>query len=199
MTQRYIYADKVAAGPENPSKRWGLFSDELTAEEAAARYRLDPSKRDEWFGVVLVESEAERPQAYLQVSPRANGVTLERLDAHGSVAASYSWGAYYQSEDGRPYSGDDDRIFLDSIVWYVYPEGERFFRRSASIATVEMGFRPDGYAKEDRVTRGGRGEPSQVESREFRDVDVTANWFRIPEFGDWDDLFHPEVEEGSQA
>lgn len=199
MTLRYIYANKVGAGPEHPNKRWGLFSEELTVEQAAARYALNAVRRDEWFGVVLLEGGAERPQAYLQVSPRANGVALEKLDAHGSIEASYSWGAYHQPEDGRPYEGDDDHLFLDSIVWYVYPEGEGFFRRNASIATVHMDFRPDGYAKEDRVTHHGFGKPSDVETREFRDVDMTANWCPIPEFGDWDALFHPETEEGSGA
>lgn len=199
MTERYIYANRVGAGPEHPNKRWGLFSEELTVEQAAARYALDPGKQDEWFGVVLLEDGAERPRAYLEVCPRVNGVKLAKLEAHGSIEASYSWGAYHQSEHGRPYEGNDGRIFLRSIVWYVYPEGERFFRRNESIATVHMDFRPDGYGKEDRVTHHGFGKPSDIETREFRDVDMTANWFPIPEFGDWDALFHPEAEEGSGA
>ncbi|WP_309067889.1 hypothetical protein [Microbacterium sp.] len=199
MTQRYIYTDKVGAGPEHPNKRWGLFSTELTADEAAQRYALDAVRRDAWFGVVLLEPGEERPSAYLQVSPRGNGVTLHKLNPHGSIDASYTWGAYYQPQDDAPYTGDEDRLFLDAITWYVYPEGERFFSRSESLGSVSMQFRPDGYAKEDRTTRRGFGEPSEVETREFRDVDVTANWLPIPEFGEWDDYFHPEADEDSSV
>jgi hypothetical protein len=195
MTQRYIYVDKVGAGPEHPSKRWGLFSDELTPDEAAARYALDPARREDWFGIVLLEPGQDRPRAYLQMAPRANGVELDKLDAHGSIEAAYTWGAYHEPADKQPYTGEEDRVFLGGMVWYAYPDEERFFRRSASLGTVTMEFRPDGYAKEDRVTRRGAGQPSEVETREFRDVDMSANWFPIPEFGDWDAFFHPEPAE----
>ena len=31
-------------------------------------------------------------------------------------------------------------------------------------------------------------------AREFRNIDVTANWTRIPDFGDWGAFFHPETQ-----
>lgn len=198
MTQGYIYANEVGAGPEHPNERWGLFSEELTVEQAAARYALDADRGDEWFGVVLRPDSAERPRAYLEVSPRADGIRRARLDPYGSIEASYTWRAH-QPEDDRPHEADDGHVFLRSIVWYVYPEGEHYFRRNESIGNVQMEFRPDGYAKEDRVRRGDFGETSEVEKREFRDVDVTANWLPIAEFGDWDAFFTREAEEGSGA
>lgn len=192
MTQKYIYANKVGAGPEHPKKRWGLFSQELTVEEARARYELNAVHSSEWFGVVLLEPGEDRPRSYLQVCPRANGVVLQKLDAHGRIEASYSWGAYYTPSDDRPYEGDEDRIFLGQMVWYAYPDEERFFDRSESLGNVSMRFEPDGYAKEERVVRHGFGKPSDVETLESRGVDVSANWFAIPEFGDWDAFFHPD-------
>lgn len=197
MTQRYIYTDKVGAGPEHPSKRWGLFDAELTPDEAAARYAQNAVRRDDWFGIVLLEPGEDRPRAYLQMSPRANGVVLDRLDSHGSIEASYSWGAYYDPPTPQPYAGADERLFLGKMVWYAYPDGDRFHRRGQAVGTVTMEFRPDGYAKEDQVTRHGFGEPSDVETREFRGVDVSANWFSIPEFGDWDAFFHPTPDDSA--
>lgn len=46
-----------------------------------------------------------------------------------------------------------------------------------------MTFTPQGYARENRVTTNGVGEPDTVGTREFRDVDLSANWFKIPDFG----------------
>lgn len=126
--------------------------------------------------------------------PRANGIELNKLNEHGSIKAAYTRRAYHDPSDSRPYEGDEARVFLGGMVWYTYPAEEKFFRRSASVGNVTMEFKPDGYAKEDRVTRHGFGQPEDVETREFRDVDVSANWFRIPEFGDGDAFFHPEPE-----
>lgn len=191
MIERYIYAKKVGAGPEHPKKRWGLFSEEITADEAARLYSLDAVHREDWFGVLLLEEGRERPSAYLQVCPRANGVQLHKLNEQGSIEAGYTWRAYYDPSDSRPYDGNEARVFLSTITWYVYPEEERFFMRTASLGHVSMVFGVDGYGKEEQVIKRGFGEPSDVETREFRDVDVSANWFEIPEFGDWAAFFHP--------
>lgn len=192
MARRFIYTDKVGAGPEHPDKRWGLFSTELTEEQAASRYSLDALRRQDWFGIVLMEPGDDRPRSYLQMCPRANGVVLERVNPHGTIETAYSWGAYYDPADPQPYTGDEEHIFLGGITSYMYPDSDRFYRRSASIEHVSLEFRPDGYAKRERVISHGFNQPSEVETREFRDVDVSANWFQIPEFGDWDALFHPD-------
>lgn len=199
MTERYIYTDKVGAGPEHPKKQWGLFSKEISVEDAAERYRLDAARRDDWFGIVLLGEGQERPGAYLQMCPRANGVELHKLDAYGSVEVAYTWRAYYTPSDTAPYVGDESRVFLSTITWYAYPDEPRFYLRNASLGNVSMTFGVDGYGKEERVTKRGFGEPADVETREFRDVDVSANWFDIPAFGDWDRFFHPEPREGAES
>ena len=196
MTRRFIYADKVGAGPEHPRKRWGLFTDELSPEEAEARYEQDPDRREDWFGIVLLEPGEERPRAYLQMSPRANGVELNRLGAHGSIEVASTWRAYRDPGVAQPEGGAGTAVFLSNVVRYVYPDGDRFFRRGEAIGMVAMEFRADGYAREDRSTRHGAGRPSDVETREFRDVDVSANWFPVPDFGEWDAFFHPESASG---
>lgn len=192
MTRRFVYTDKVGAGPEHPKKRWGLYSTELSVEEAAARYAMDAVRREAWFGIVLIEPGEEQPREFLQMCPRANGVELNKLDEHGSIEVSYAWRAYYTPSDSLPYAGDQQSVFLSTYTWYAYPEEPRFFPQMSSIGHVSMTFGIDGYAKEERVTKRGFGQPSDVETREFRDVDVTVNWTRIPEFGDWDAFFHPE-------
>lgn len=195
MPERFIYTDKVGAGPEHPNKRWGLFSTELTEEQAESRYSLNAVRRQDWFGIVLMEAGDDRPRSYLQMCPRANGVVLERVNSQGSIETAYSWGAYYDPADPQPYTGDETRIFLGGMTSYVYPDDDRFFRRSASLGHVSMEFRPDGYAKKDRVKANGFDRPSDVETREFRGVDVSANWFQIPEFGNWDAFFYPDPKE----
>ncbi len=192
MTRRFIYTDKVGAGPEHPNKQWGLFSKELAPAEAEARYTLNAVNRSDWFGIVLMEPGDTRPRSYLQMCPRANGVVLQKLGPSGSIDASYTWSAYFDPANPQPYAGDRDRIFLDGIVWYAYPDDEKFYARMDSLGHIDMEFRADGYAKQDRVISHGFNQPSEVETREFRDVDVSANWFQIPEFGDWDALFHPD-------
>jgi hypothetical protein len=111
MTRRFIYTDKVGAGPELPNKRWGLFSSELTEEQAESRYSLNAVRRQDWFGIVLMEPGDDRPRAYLQMCPRANGVVLERVNSQGSIETAYSGGAYYDPADPQPYTGDEKRIF----------------------------------------------------------------------------------------
>lgn len=55
-------------------------------------------------------------------------------------------------------------------------------------------FRENGYVKEDTNQRAPMGEADAVTTREFEEVDVSVNWFDIPEFGDWEAFFHPEGE-----
>lgn len=156
----------------------------LTAQEAEARYALDASATDEWFGIVRLDEGAERPNAYLQMCPRANGVTLHTLNRSGSIDASYAW--------SQP---EPSRLFLGQITWYAYPDDDTFYRRGSALGHVTMQFRPDGYSKEDRVTKRGFNEPSDVETREFAGVDVSANWFDAPKFGEWQPFFEPEPSE----
>ena len=191
MDQRYLYADKIGAGPEYPSKRWGLFSEELTAEEARARYDLNAVRRKDWFGIIPVGDDGERPRSFLAMGPQANGVELQRLDANGSVTASYIWRAYYQPTKEEPFTRIQERVFLGSITWYTYPDGDRFLGRTECLGHVMMNFRPDGHGTERRTIKHGFGTPPDVEVREFRDVDVSINWFEIPAFGEWGPFFHP--------
>ncbi|GAA1847094.1 hypothetical protein ACFQZV_09045 [Microbacterium koreense] len=193
MTHRYIYTDKVGAGPEHPKKRWGLFSTELTEAEARARYELDAARREDWFGIVRLDADQDRPVSYLQMCPRANGVSLQKLTPQGSIEADYVWGAYYDPSNLEPYTGDEHRVFLGGVTWYAYPDDDRFYRRGQAAGQVSMDFRTDGYAKEEQVTNRGFGQPADVETREFQDVDVSANWFDIPAFGEWDAFFHPDT------
>lgn len=66
---------------------------------------------------MLIEPGEDRPRAYLRMCPRANGVVLQKLTEHRSIAASYKWGAYFSVSEDEAYEGDDDRVFLGSIYW----------------------------------------------------------------------------------
>lgn len=192
-TGPFIYTDKIGAGPEHPDKRWGLFSTELTPSRAAIRYGLNAVRRSRWFGVVLLKPGEKRPRAYLQVCPRANGVELNQVNEHGSIVASYIWRAYYTPSKNVPYTGNEDKVFLSSYTTYVYPKKAQFFRRNQSVGHVDLTFNPNGDIKQELVIPRGFGEPSNVETEEYHGVDVTENWLKIPEFGDWDGFFNPPV------
>lgn len=192
MTQKYIYTDKVGAGPEHPDKQWGLYSKVLTPEKAKARYNLNAMHRAKWFGVVSEHGD-DRPTSYLQVCPRANGVVLQKLNQSGSIEASYTWVAYYTPPNLQPYDGAEEKVFFAGVTRYIYPDGENYYRQSQSVEHTTISFRPDGYAKEEKVTKHGFNEPSDVELSEYQNVDVSANWFTIPDFGDWAAFFQPET------
>ncbi|MDR6865505.1 hypothetical protein J2Y69_000087 [Microbacterium resistens] len=188
----YIYCDKVGAGPDNPKKRWGLFSTELTEVEARTRYELNAANRDRWFGIVRLDGSGQ-PASYLQIYPRANGVVLHKINQHRTIDVGYIWSGYYHSEDESiPYAGSDESVFLGQITWYSYLNEGKHLRRNQSTGHITMQFREDGYAKEEVVTSHGFGNPDDVEIREYQGVDVSANWFKIPEFGDWGRFFDPE-------
>lgn len=184
MTHRYIYAEDIGAGPDRPGSRWGLYSRELTVAEAAERYDSGSGDRDARFGVILLEDGHDRPRSYLELSPHARSVVLRRLNPHGSVAAAYAWGAAA--------APDNAALFLDRLTWYAYPGGARFFCPGESVSRVCMSFRPDGYAKQDRVAVGMLGQAAVLGSNEYNGIDVSANWTDVPEFGEWDTLFHPD-------
>ncbi|NHB84972.1 hypothetical protein G7085_11085 [Tessaracoccus sp. HDW20] len=105
----YIYADKIGAGPEHPAKQWGLFTRELTPDQAAELYALNAAQRNDWFGVVRLEDGQQRPTAYLKVCPQGNGIELHRLSGYGSITAAYAWGAYYEPRNDAPFEGTADR------------------------------------------------------------------------------------------
>ncbi|MFX4273100.1 hypothetical protein ACQBAR_07945 [Propionibacteriaceae bacterium Y1685] len=193
VTHQYLYADKIGAGPEHPTKRWGLFSKELPIPQAEKRFAMDAARRSDWFGIVRLAPGEERPSAYVQMCPRANGVVMQTLNAHGTVLASYTWGAYHEPAGTEAYEGDVDHVFLSQIYWYAYPDEEKFLSRPSCLGNVCLQFHPDGHAKQERVTKHGFNEPSTVETREFENVDVSVNWTPIPAFGDWEAFFNPEV------
>ncbi|NRD08956.1 hypothetical protein [Rathayibacter agropyri] len=187
-----IYCDKVGAGPPHPKKRWGLFSTEITKAEARARYELNAADRDRWFGIVRLDG-AGQPVSYLQIYPQANGAVLHKINQHRTIDVGYIWSGYYHPKDESvPCMGSDESVFLGQITWYLCPIEDKHIRRNQSTGHLTMQFREDGYAKEEIVTSDGFGKPDDVELREFQGVDVSANWFEIPEFGDWNCFFDPE-------
>lgn len=117
---------------------------------------------------------------------------MARLNQFGSVVTAYAWTRRHPEVDRYQPSADAERLFLATITAYTYPEEEKYLTRAAALRHVTLTFRPDGYASDERVTKRGFGEPSNVETREFRGVDVSANWLDVPEFGDWIPLFFPD-------
>ena len=82
MTERYIYTDKIGAGPEHPKKRWGLFSTEITPERAAARYGLDAAERGELAGEAVDGAEDDTHAAFPRGAVNREAAREDLTGAH---------------------------------------------------------------------------------------------------------------------
>lgn len=185
MAQHYRYTDRAEALPQHVDARCGQAG--LTVEQAAARYALDTDCPTQGFGVILAD-DAAGSCAWLQMSPGARHVVLRRLNSHGSVAASFEWASF--EPDQLPDAGQR-ALFLQRLTWYAYPGEPRFFEQAEAVSTVTMEFTPDGHATQQRLTGYGMRTADAVETSEYSAVDVSSNWLRVPEFGDWDEFFQP--------
>lgn len=188
MTHTYSYIDRADASALHSDRRRGPDFTGLTPGQAAARYALESDCPTQAFGIMLLTDDEDQPHAWLQMSPRARRVVLRRMNAHGSVATSFEWACLDAQSDS---DADDDAVFLQRLTWYAYPGEPRFFEQSEAVGTVTMEFTPDGHATRQRVTEHSFLNPNEAEISEYSDVDITANWVRVPEFGHWEEFFDP--------
>ncbi|WP_326661223.1 hypothetical protein [Streptomyces sp. NBC_00385] len=94
---------------------------------------------------------------------------------------------YGRDELRYSFSVINGRLFLDGVRRYEY--GNSLVRGGYANATYmeSYDFTPDGVAH--RTVESGADS-----SRESREMDVTLNWERIPEFGEYDSLMRRDRE-----
>jgi hypothetical protein len=164
--------------------------DHISVDDARKRYRDGP-----WFGLAVGEGlctsadEARAaeatgvslpvPEFCLELEARARDVRALFYDERNSVTILHDWGVV------------GDRLFLESVVRYYYPDQPRFFVQNESLKIWSMSFKPDGTAKEN--TRLPPPPGAFVRTNDFtehRNVPLGNHYIPIPEFGDWAALGH---------
>ena len=147
------------------------FSDERKpvqpiSEEQARRVFDDGPQ----LGVAAVEGVGFVPRYVLEMNARAESVTVERFDEHGSVVSSTS----YHTQKGR--------LFLMQVDELLYPDDGRYHGMPGNLATRTYYFKPNGYA---RLRTKVKAAPAAT-IEEFTGVNVSDHWLDPLEWGDWD-------------
>lgn len=96
-------------------------------------------------------------------------------------------GVWFYDEKVRPsvhFSFDvrTDRLFLEFVTNWKYPDGAVLLNQAHQIEEVR--YTPKGIVRHERKDKGA-GERIIYD---ISDVDVSLNWERIPEFGNWDSI-----------
>lgn len=77
-----------------------------------------------------------------------------------------------------------ERLFLEAITSYTYPDMTNHYARNECIQIVSMFYKTDGVVE---VETNDKSRP-KVSVVHYRDVDVSAHWEPIPAFGNWESL-----------
>ncbi len=162
----YIYGTRWSG-----NKRGMLKS--LTEDEARQRFDGLVEQPHHWFSVAAMRDGAgphAAPEFVLEVLPHAEFIGVQFLDQHHSKRFSYG------------FRKSDSRMFMESVVEHRYADDTSFHRMNESRLVEEMVIRPDGYVKQfvnDYTT-------NETHISEYRGVDVSGNWEKVPVFGDWE-------------
>jgi hypothetical protein len=164
---RYIYCQHWDERQREPR---GL----LAEAEARCRYAGDVREPDNWFTVAVVGEEGEFEDVLmgvLEVLPYGDYIRTRIIDQLNRVVVVYH------------FKSNDERMFLQGIVHYTYADDSNYYRLSQSAVVDSLDFRAEDSYMEYRVD--DHSQPT-VEVREYRDVDLSANWEPLPAFGEWD-------------
>lgn len=139
----------------------------ISEHEARLRFEQGP-----WFTVVsLSEPSSPAPDFAIELLPQFEFARVIFYTDAGSIARIH---------DFEPHDG---QLFMVSSTTYTYPDDSYYGQSKANVVVTIM-YSPDGKAT---LTKDDVSNP-QVTQETRTDVDVSANWEPIPEFGDWDGL-----------
>jgi hypothetical protein len=147
--------------------------EELTRDEAQARFagrRKDP---DDWFTVVARAQGGRGAGAIdfvLEVTEHADFINTFLCDEWGTIKYFYS---FRREESG---------MFLFNTKEYKYPDEPRQFLQHEWLSVESFVFKVDG----SMTRRLNEKSRPTIEEWEYHDVDMSDNWEPIPEFEQWD-------------
>ena len=158
----------------NYSCRWNFMLDQpmdpLTDEEALKQYK-------ELGTITFCQRNAKGKTALVcEISPKIDPVKVWFFDELVRVTNCYVFSRY------------DEKLFLGQTATYSYKGNQRVSVSDADKVMIYY-FKPDS----DVVTmlENIEGAASKVKS-ERHGVDVSGNWEKIPEFGQWESLIRFE-------
>lgn len=172
-------------------QRWNMrmrfIIDVITGEEARLRYAEGP-----WFtvavgnGLCTTADEAHAaqdahvslpmPEFSADLEAGAESVRVSFYDANGSVAVIHRWRTV------------GERIFLESVIFYTYPDEPRLHRHDESRVIHFIDFGTDGTSREsirDKVQPAAEKFVPTTNIVDHDDVPLDKHYEPIPEFGDW--------------
>lgn len=120
---------------------------------------------------------ASNDQPYADILFNDGNVLVHFIDEQNRVYMAYEFDGKY----------DKDKLFLDSLRYYIYPDNEKFYRRGDSIKHVQYKFTPEGklIVRERYVEEGERFEEAKEAAHP---VNVEKNWEPYPELGNYNSI-----------
>lgn len=175
MSEAYAYLGQWNYSTNAPVPDYGW----LSVDEARQRWD-EGSKR---FDVVRssvheaqTAGQAVVPPWVLTCWEGGQAFTVSFLNAVGSV-----WRVIeYRREDGR--------LFKGAVYEYTFPDETRRYRAKEARLKTHGIFRPDGTGV---LTVDDKSQPT-VDRLSMDQVDVSANWMPVPDFGDWEQIVDPD-------
>lgn len=195
----FIYMQRWNAPLRAPDPR-GFLSE----GECRDRWERHRSGRVDWFTVVpaedgvgtflrradgpfdLDESSAV-PTWSMEVTPRG-GIAFD-----GPGFQVFLWDRHNRNVTTGTFSNRwGGRLFLTELIIRVFSDPVEFtekeqYRANAAVFTDVLSFQPSGIGQ---VSRSDHHNTTR-EVEQFSEVDIDANWFDVPSFGDWPALVRP--------
>lgn len=192
MGYHYVYATNGTDMRPGPSL---VGSAELTAAQAEKIYHKPVGSQGvrTRFAVIRVDETTGRHVAVMELAPGANGVRLWVVNEYKSTVHIYGWGAYFVplfTEKNPVYQGSVDSVFLRSVAHYAYPDEPRHFHLNESDVLHSIDYRENGEVHVMIREYVGPERIRQTETTEYKDIDVSDHYYKIPEFGQWDGFFN---------
>ncbi|MDA3803985.1 hypothetical protein ACMT9U_06530 [Clavibacter sp. Sh2036] len=162
----YVYGTRWSGRKRGPLEA-------LTESEARRRFDGLVAEPDHWFSVGVKRDEADElaaPEFILEILPHAKYVKVIFVDQHHTQRFAYG------------FTNMEGRMFMTDVTEHRYPDAERFRPLNEAVWYESMLIKPTGYVKETVYDYS----VNETHLSEYKDVDVTANWEDVPEFGDWE-------------
>lgn len=140
-----------------------------------ARHRYSSASDQDWFSVGAFgvgSPEGGVPEYTLEIVPGPSFIGVSFYDQAYRQCFKYG------------FRRTDDRMFLQTVWSWEYPDDGAFHKLNGSLVTASRTFRPDGtmhWRSSDKRTQ-------MVEEFDAADIDVEKHWEDIPVFGAWDSI-----------
>jgi hypothetical protein len=141
--------------------------EEMTEDEARAAFDAGPQ-----VSVVALEEPGGVPAYTLTMDAGAHSASVTHYTAAGSIEARFHYARL----------GSDDRLFLEQVTEYLYPDDGAFHSELGSLARRTYRFWPDGRARVKSLVREAGGETVE----RLTGVNVSDHWVDPISWGDWD-------------